>query len=238
MESALVRILCLYAKRFPEADTKKDIFLGQRLCDVNFQVICKSLTLFCFCSFATLIYGASSKHKYQGAHEGRHMWLRSAPNSGRGISSECEGQTCYPPRKQFLFPQSLFQFCDTCKNRPKRRKYKKVTTQSSTKLWIKSQAHTNKSAKEIGGAGMKQKSMLFYRKSQKVNFTCPKSRTKIIPKKFLRSKTWKRSTQWQGRREKGGSRGGGLLGMSERERRRWSQKEKCQSSSFAVSEVL
>jgi len=37
---------------------------------------------------------------------------------------------------------------------------------------------------------------------------------------------------------RGAARGGGLLGMSKRERRRWSQKGKCQSSSFAVSEVL
>lgn len=90
----------------------------------------------------------------------------------------------------FLFPQSQFRFCDTCKREKgeKKRKNKRWQPKSSTKLWIKSQAHTNKSGEENVEAEMKQKSVLFYRKSQKVNFTCPKSRTKIIPQSFCAQK--------------------------------------------------
>lgn len=118
------------------------------------------------------------------------MWLKSCPNKGRGISSECEGQTCYPPRKQFSISAvavSVLWHMQKGKRR-KKRKNKRWQPKSSTKLWIKSQAHTNKSGEENVEAEMKQKSVLFYRKSQKVNFTCPKSRTKIIPQSFCAQK--------------------------------------------------
>lgn len=183
-------------------------------------------------------------------------------NSGRGISSECEGQACYPPRKQFPISAVAFwvlwHMRGLTKKKPKKMRWQ---PESSTKLWINSLA--NKRAKKRQ-TGDETKVHVILPKKSKSQLHMPEKSHKNNPKKVLCSKTWKRWTQWQegyfcegvarggggggSRGAEGGSRRGRLayLGWGPETEtvtvtgssRRWSQKGKCQSSSFAVSEVL